>query len=197
MSAPRPPFLQHTDPGQTALDPDEAQGLRQAWVATRADLDLAEEAGIARGKRWGERACRRRDVLTQDFLRDLHKRLFGDVWKWAGRYRDSERNIGVAPHAISTELHKLFGDARAWEDFATYPPDECAARLHHRLAWIHPFPNGNGRCARIFADLYLTRRGAIPFTWGMSLPAFRDTYLAAMRAADAHDIRPLLAMVRR
>lgn len=191
-------FALAADPGQTALDPDEARGLRPAWVATRADLNLAEEANIERGLRWGERAVRRRDVLTQDFLRDLHRRLFGDVWRWAGRYRESERNIGVAPHAITTELRKLFDDAGAWDTFESYPLDERGARLHHRLTWIHPFPNGNGRCARLFTDLYLTRRSSTAFTWGMHLPTSqrRPAYLAAVRAADAHDYAPLLALVR-
>jgi Fic-DOC domain mobile mystery protein B len=193
---PPPEYAVNSEPGQTALDPDEASGLLQGWVATRADLDLAEETNIASGKRWSERALRR-EVLTQEFLRELHRRLFGEVWKWAGRYRDKECNIGgVAPYAITTELHKLFADALAWDAFTSYPLDERAVRLHHRLVYIHPFPNGNGRCARHFTDLYLIQRGALPFTWGMHLPSYRESYLAALRAADGYDVVPLLTMVR-
>lgn len=186
------------DDGQTPLDADEARGLLPDWIATRADLNVAEEENIADGMNWGGRAIRRRPVLTQDFLRQLHKQMFGRVWAWAGQYRDTERNIGVAPHSISSELKNLLDDAVAWDEFNTYPIDERAVRLHHRLTFIHPFPNGNGRCSRVFVDLYLEQRGAIPFSWGAGLPrdAQRRAYLEAIRAADAHDYAPLLGFVR-
>ncbi len=184
------------DDGQTPLDPDEALGLIPDWVMTRADLNLAEERNITQGLRWVRRT--RQPVLTPEFLRELHRRLFARVWRWAGRYRDSERNIGVAPHHIATELKKLFDDAEAWQRFDSYTIDERAARLHHRLTAIHPFPNGNGRCARIFADLYLVREGRDAFSWGASLPELsrRATYLRAIRLADTHDYAALLAFAR-
>lgn len=186
------------DDGQTPLDADEARGLLPGWIATRADLNVAEEQNIADGMIWGSRAIRRKPVLAQDFLRQLHKQMFGRVWAWAGQYRDTERNIGVPPHSISTELKKLLDDALAWDEFNTYPIDECAVRLHHRLTFIHPFPNGNGRCSRVFADLYLEQRGASPFSWGARLPSDtrRHAYLEAIRTADALDYGPLLEFVR-
>jgi Fic-DOC domain mobile mystery protein B len=186
------------DDGQTPLDPDEARGLLLAWVATRADLNLAEEENIAVGMDWARRSIRRSAVLNDDFLRKLHKRMFGNVWNWAGRYRDSERNIGIAPHAISTEVRKLLEDTRSWDEFNSFAIDERAARLHHRLTVIHPFPNGNGRCSRVFTDLYLEQRGAVPFSWGSSLAPDeqRMCYLQAIRSADARDYAALLSFVR-
>jgi Fic-DOC domain mobile mystery protein B len=186
------------DDGQTPLDPDEARGLLPDWIATRADLNLAEEENIAHGIAWGSRAIRRQPVLTPEFLRRLHKQMFGRVWAWAGKYRDSERNIGVAPHSISSALKNLLDDAVTWDELDSYPIDERAARLHHRLTFIHPFPNGNGRCSRVFADLYLEQRGATQFSWGAGLPRDlqRRAYLDAIRAADARDYGPLLAFVR-
>ena len=186
------------DDGQTPLDPDEAHGLLPNWIATRSDLDVAEEENIEAGIVWAERAIRRQPVLSQDFLRRLHTRMFGRVWAWAGQYRDTERNIGVPPHSISTELKNLLDDAVAWDEFNTYPMDERAVRLHHRLTFIHPFPNGNGRCSRVFADLYLEQRGARPFSWGAQLPGDtqRGAYLKALRTADMLDYGPLLKFVR-
>lgn len=186
------------DDGQTPLDADETRGLLLDWIATRADLNVAEEENIADGMVWGGRAIRRQPVLTQDFLRLLHKHMFGRVWSWAGQYRDSERNIGVAPHAISTEIKILLDDVAAWDEFKAYPIDECAARLHHRLTFVHAFPNGNGRCSRVYADLYLEQRGSRAFSWGAGLPRApqRRAYLDAIRAADALEYRPLLAFVR-
>lgn len=187
-----------TDDGQTPLDPDEAAGLIPAWIATRGDLNVAEEENIREGQAWMQRMVSRRDVPTQDFLRELHKRLFGNVWRWAGMYRTSEKNIGVAPGAIAAGLKNVFDDVRAWDEYNTYPVDERGARLHHRLTWIHPFANGNGRCARVFADCYLTKHGLEAFDWGTHLPANeqRSRYLAAIRAADAKDYAPLLAFLR-
>ena len=186
------------DDGQTPLDPDEARGLLPPWIANRADLNVAEEENIAAGIAWGERAIGRQPVPRQDFLRLLHRQMFGRVWEWAGQYRDSERNIGVPPHSISTELKILFDDVSAWDEFNSYPLDERAARLHHRLTVVHPFPNGNGRCSRVLADLYLGQRGMPQFSWGAGLPhdARRRAYLDALRAADVLDYRELLAFIR-
>lgn len=126
-----PGFTAPEDDGQTPLDADEARGLLPGWIATRADLNVAEEQNIADGMIWGSRAIRRKPVLVQDFLRQLHKQMFGRVWAWAGQYRDTERNIGVPPHSISTELKKLLDDALAWDEFNTYP---IAARVRFRGA---------------------------------------------------------------
>jgi len=193
-----PEITAPADDGQTPLDRDEAAGLQPDWIATRADLNVAEEENIAAGMVWGSRAISRQPVLSQDFLRLLHERMFGRVWAWAGRYRDSERNIGIAPHSISTALKNLLDDVTMWDGSDTYPIDERAARLHHRLTVIHPFPNGNGRCSRVFADLYLEQRGRPPFSWGAGIAhgARRIAYLNAIRAADSLDYGPLMDLVR-
>lgn len=156
------------DEGQTQLHPDEAQGLKLHWVATRGDLNDAEGANIFTAMRWSAREIRKKNVTvpSEDFLRQLHARMFGEVWEWAGRFRHTERNIGVAPHQIAMQLRQLFDNVGAWQEFGTYPLDEQAARLHHQLTWIHPFPNGNGRCSRVMADLFLQSHGVKPFTWG-------------------------------
>lgn len=187
--------------GQTPLDPDEALGLKLSFVTTRGDLNAAEGSNIARGMTWAERQLRSDvKVATDAFLRKLHRNLFGQVWEWAGTYRKTERNIGVDPMRISIDLRQLFDDVDAWIAFDTYTVDEQAVRLHHRLTWIHPFPNGNGRTSRAMADLYLISRSAQPFSWGANtgLPnsAIRERYLEGVRKADGHDLAPLMAFVR-
>lgn len=196
-----PTWLDPESEGQTPLDPDEAVGLKLNFVATRDDLNAAEGNNIASGMRWAEAQVRSGvTVASEDFLLKLHARLFGQVWAWAGSYRRTERNIGIDPLQIPVELRKLFDDVGAWIGFNSYPLDEQAARMHHRLTWIHPFPNGNGRTSRAMADLYLASRGAPPFSWGANLHLapneMRARYLAAVRAADAHDFAPLIAFVR-
>lgn len=187
--------------GQTPLDPDEASGLKLAFIATRGDLNAAEGNSIATGMQWAESRVRRgAHVASEEFLRKLHLKLFGEVWEWAGSYRRTERNIGIDPLQIPIALRQLFDDVAAWLEFKAYEPDERAARLHHRLTWIHPFPNGNGRTSRAMADLSLLAQGIAPFSWGANtgLPAqeTRQCYLAAVRAADGHDLAPLMAFVR-
>ena len=194
-------WLDPDDDGQTPIDPDEAQGLKLHFVSTRGDLNAAEGNNILSGMAWAEMRVRSGVVVaSEDFLRDLHIRLFGQVWTWAGTYRRTERSIGIDPLQIRVELRQLLDDVGAWLAFGTYSLDEQAARLHHRLTWIHPFPNGNGRTSRAIADLYLASRGAPLFSWGanmgLSPHEIRARYLAAVRAADGYDLAPLMAFVR-
>ncbi|APO65750.1 hypothetical protein IE4872_CH00076 [Rhizobium gallicum] len=131
----------------TPLEPGEREGLLQSWITYRGVLNEAEQENIAGQERRGRRGRKPRDVLSIDFALTLHKRMFGDVWKWAGTCRTMARNIGVDAYRIQPDIATLFDDVRYWVEHETYPPDEIAVRLHHRLVAIHPFPNGNGRHA--------------------------------------------------
>ena len=186
--------------GATPLDPDEMEGLRFSHVSTRGELDQLEQANIVDGMAWLKKQ-KSPDVLTERFACDLHKQLFDKVWKWAGSFRRTEKNIGVDPIQIAIQLRQLLEDARFWIENDTYPPKELAARFHHKLAYIHPFPNGNGRHARIMADALLTKlmdEPEIDWAGGYSLESMnerRDQYIAALRAADGHDYTDLLDFV--
>lgn len=186
--------------GATPLDPDEIAGLKFKHVTTRGELDELEQANIEQGLRWIARR-RRGDILTDDLIRKLHVRLFGDVWEWAGSYRQTEKNIGIDPLHIPVQLRILLDNARLWSENDVFPPLEAAARFHHRLVQIHPFPNGNGRHARIATDIFLEDHyDHPPIQWasGFDLQADnerREAYIAALRAADGEDFDPLLAFV--
>lgn len=184
--------------GATKLEPEERIGLLQTWITFRSELNEAEQTNITAGTAWAYRG--RRDILTEEFIKRLHGKMFGDVWAWAGAFRVTERNIGIDPARIPIELRMALDDARHWVENTTYPPDEIAVRFHHRLVAIHPFPNGNGRTARLMADLLVDRLRQEPFTWGrVSLTDVSETrtrYLAALRAADGYDIAPLLEFAR-
>lgn len=186
------------DDAATPLSPDERQGLIPSYITLRRELNEAEQASILEAEHWA--FARKRDVLSEPFLKGLHKRMFGRVWRWAGEFRLTERNIGITPYRIPVELRQLLDDCRYWIEHGTYPPDEVAVRFHHRLVWIHPFPNGNGRHARLVTDLLLAGSGEPRFTWGranlVDASATRQAYIAALRAADNHDIRPLLEFAR-
>lgn len=186
----------------TPLTPDERDGLRQSWITHRRDLNEAEEDNILRGAIWARRRRDRRpaDLLDETFVRALHKQMLGRVWRWAGSYRRTERNLGIEAYRIPVEIAMLLDDARYWLEHGTFVPDELAVRLHHRLVAIHPFPNGNGRHARLMADVLIERLGQPAFSWGSGriaeTGAPRGSYIAALRAADAHDIAPLLLFAR-
>jgi Fic-DOC domain mobile mystery protein B len=186
--------------GATPLDPDEADGLRLTHITTRGELNRWEQENIAAGEAWAF-GRRHRDLLDEGFVRRLHKRMFGEVWRWAGEYRRSGKNIGVDWLQIPVELRKLCDDVRAWLEFESYPPDEIAARFHHRLVAIHLFANGNGRHARTLTDLLRVQRlGRSRFTWGrgnLTDPGdVRQRYIDALRAADHGNYGPLLGFVR-
>ena len=186
--------------GATPLDVDEIEGLRFTHITTRGELDQLEQANIVEGMQWLKKQ-RNTDILSEGFVRDLHKRLFGQVWKWAGTFRKTEKNIGVDPIQIAIQLRQLLDDTRYWIEHETFPPMELAVRFHHKLVLIHLFPNGNGRHARIMADAILTKlmdAPAIDWAGGYKLENMserRDQYIAALRAADKHDFSKLLEFV--
>jgi Fic-DOC domain mobile mystery protein B len=192
------PLFDADDDAATPLEPEERLQLIPTYITTRAQLNEAEQINITAADEWA--FGRKRDVLSEAFLLNLHKRMFGKVWRWAGTIRTTERNIGVQAYRIGVELRTLLDDVRYWIDNATYPPDEIAVRFHHRLVWIHPFANGNGRHARLAADLLVIALGLPRFTWGsanlVTAAATRAAYVAALRAADNHDITLLLAFAR-
>lgn len=187
------------DDTATPLTPEEIRDLIPAHIAYRAELNEAEQENIARAQEWAL-GPRRRDLLSEKFVKDLHRRMLRDVWRWAGNFRTSQRNLGIDYWLIPTELRRLLDDAKAWVEFKTYPRDEIAVRFHHRLVLIHPFPSGNGRHARLMADLLVMWLGDERFSWGRASlrgpGAARERYMAALRAADNHDIAPLLAFAR-
>ncbi len=187
-----------SDDGSTPLDNEERDGLALSYVTTRGDLNAAEQANILRAEGWAFR--RQRNVLDRKVLNDLHEHMFGDVWKWAGNYRRTGKNIGVAAYRIPIDLQLVFDDCAYWIEHETYSPDEIAARFHHRLVLIHPYPNGNGRHARLAADLLLRQMNRARFSWGSAAATdprvTRRAYIDALRAADDGDYAPLLAFVR-
>lgn len=187
------------DDSATPLTPEEMRDLIPAHIAWRSELNAAEQENITRAQEWAL-GRRRRDLLSEKFIKDLHRHMFCDVWRWAGKFRTSQRNIGIDYWLIPIELRLLLDDTRTWMGLETYPPDEIAVRFHHRLVLIHPFPNGNGRHARLMADLVVMRLGHDRFSWGFESPddprATRTRYIKALRAADDHVITQLLDFAR-
>ena len=186
--------------GATPLDPDEADGLLITHITTRAELDRWEQENIAEAEAWAFRRAHP-DILTEGFVKRLHKRMFGHVWRWAGLFRKTGKNIGLPAWQIAIELRTLCDDCAFWIKHDSYPPDEIAVRFHHRLTAIHPFANGNGRHARLMADIILAHLLKQPrFTWGsgnlLNAGDCRRQYINALRAADRYDYGPLLAFVR-
>jgi Fic-DOC domain mobile mystery protein B len=148
----------------TPLTPEERRELIPTHIAYRRELNEAEQVNIARGETWA--LARRRDLLNEKFVKVLHRHMLGDVWRWAGKFRTSERNIGIAFYEIPVALRQLLDDTKAWIEYKSYPPDEIAVRFHHRLVQIHPFPNGNGRRSRLMADLLVMSLVGERFSWG-------------------------------
>src|ERR1700722_2934036 len=190
-----------TGEGNTPLTPDEQADLIPN-LATKEELNQWERENILIAYSWAlnPRTLVRENALSEHYIRSLHQRMFDETWKWAGQYRTSEKNIGLPHHQIREQLEILIGDTSYWIENATFPPDETAIRFHHRLVFIHPFANGNGRHARLMADVLAKLQGRPEFTWGgadiVAQGNIRRDYIEALRAADKNDIRPLLAFSR-
>lgn len=193
------PLFDEDDEANTPLTPQEREGLIPTYITTRAELNAAEQENIAEADEWAF-GNRRGSILDVGVLTTLHRRMLRRVWKWAGKYRPTERNIGIPAHQIEVAFHQLIGDVRYWVEHKTFEPDEIALRFHHRLVAIHPFPNGNGRHARLAADALAVELGQPRFTWGsanlVEAAETRKAYVRALQAADNHDMAPLLAFGR-
>lgn len=192
----------HYIEGQTPLDEDEKRDLIPTLI-TREDLDAFEQENILEARKWimQKSVLAKQDIFTEKFILNLHKRMYGHVWKWAGTYRKSNKNIGIEYYLVPTELRQLLDDATYWLEHATYSVTDLAVIFHHRLVKIHLFPNGNGRHARLCADVIVAKYGGDKLTWGgnsdLTKPDdIRKAYIAALREADAGNYEPLLAFAR-
>lgn len=186
--------------GATPLDAEDLAALIPSHLTTRQQLNDWEMLNVREGEGWAF-SRKQENILSIDFMQTLHKRMFGDTWSWAGKIRTKETlPVGIAPETIEIEIKKLCQDVEAQVQHGAWHLDEIAARFHHRLVFIHPFPNGNGRFSRTMADLLLVQNGKDRFTWGAEDlnrdGEVRDRYLSALRAADAKDYGLLFGFIR-
>ena len=199
-----------TDEANTPLTPDEEQDLIPS-ISFRSQLNELERLNILSARLWAMRAAARHaaakrpldaadiDIATDYFTRELHRRMFCNVWRWAGKYRATPRNLGWEAHRIAEGMRNLMDDFKTWVESKTYPAHEAVVRLHHRMVAIHPWANGNGRHSRLMADVSLAAffPEEKPLGWGSNADLIhpgkiRETYITAVRQADAGDIKPLL-----
>jgi Fic-DOC domain mobile mystery protein B len=188
--------------GQTPLNDEEKNGLRIPSITTRKELDEFEQLNIEKAIQWTfGKKIKTEQLFSEKFIKDLHKRMYGDVWKWAGTFRNSEKNIGIKSYLIATELKQLLDDAIFWKENNTYNSEELAIRFKHRLVSIHCFANGNGRHSRLMADLIMEKLYSSKFfSWGstnlVKETETRSNYIQAVRKADNNDIEPLIAFAK-
>ena len=188
---------------QTPLSEEEKEGLLIKTITTRGELDELEQLNIEKAVEWTlNNKFVKEKILSKEFIKSVHKKMFGDVWKWAGTFRKSEKNIGVDWIKIGVELRNLLDDTKYWIENDTYPPDEISIRFKHRLVNIHCFPNGNGRHSRIMADIIIESVfGKEVFTWDNSNLVKPDNarkeYIDSIKKADRGIIDPLLEFARK
>ena len=184
--------------GQTPLHEEEKEGLKISSITTREELDEFEQLNIEQAIQWtlGQK-LNAEQLLSEKFIKTLHKKMYGDVWKWAGAFRSTEKNLGVKSYLIPIQLKQLIDDTLFWCQNNTYPPAEMAIRFKHQIVSIHCFPNGNGRHSRLMADLIIEKLYSQSFfTWGsnqlIKASEARKKYINAIRKADNYDIQPLI-----
>jgi Fic-DOC domain mobile mystery protein B len=184
--------------GQTPLSEEELDGLLIPSITTREELDEFEQLNIEKAIQWTfGKKINVEKLFTEKFIKDLHKRMYGEVWKWAGSFRNSEKNLGIKSYLIPLQLKQLLDDVIYWYQNNTFPPVELAIRFKHQLVSIHCFPNGNGRHSRLMADLIMEKLYLQPIlSWGSSnlvkADDKRKNYIRAIKMADNHDLHPLI-----
>lgn len=190
-----------SDPSNTPLSPEEQESLIPS-LSTQQELNEWERENILRARAWALNPgqLRKAEPAADGYVRELHRRMFDQTWRWAGQYRHTEKNIGILVHEIRERLGTLLGDVSYWIANQTYHTDEIAIRFHHQLTVIHPFPNGNGRHARLIADVLAVKLGRPEFTWGRTEIAAagsaRDAYLRALKLADTGNLQEIIRFSR-
>lgn len=190
------------DEGQTPLDEDEKEGLLIPTITTKRELDEFEQLNIEQAIQWSLiRNFKQKEILTEAFVKEVHKRMYNKVWAWSGEYRKSNKNLGIDKWRIATELRTLLDDIIYWIENETYSPDEIAVRFKHRIVSIHCFANGNGRHSRLMADIIIEKIFNRPiFSWGAGKPVAngntRIDYIKAIKAADSGNYNLLLIFAR-
>jgi len=193
--------LEYND-GQTTLEEKEKEDLKISTITSHKELDEYEQLNIENAVEWLiTKKLSADQVLSESFIKSLHKRMYSDVWKWAGQFRQSEKTIGIKWINIAIALKTLLDDTKYWIEHNSHTPDEIALRFKHRLVSIHCFPNGNGRHSRLMADILAEKiLGQLRFSWGNSnLVEATDTrknYIKSLKAADQNNMAPLLAFAR-
>ena len=188
--------------GQTPFSEEEKDGLKIPSITTREDLDEFKQLNIEKAIQWTfGKKIKAEELLSEKFVKDLHKRMYGDVWKWAGSFRNSEKNLGIKSYLIPVQLKQLIDDTKFWYENKTFPYAEIAIRFKHELVSIHCFPNGNGRHSRLMADLIMEKLYREPFlSWGSSnlvnVTDKRKEYIAALKLADKRQIEPLISFAK-
>lgn len=181
--------------GQTPIDENEKSGLKINSITTQKDLDEFEQLNIEKAVEWTIHTnLKLEKIVTEKFIKNLHKKMYGDVWKWAGEFRKTDKNIGI-------ELKNLIDDTKYWVENKTYFPEEIAIRFKHRIVAIHCFPNGNGRHSRMMADVIMESIfGKDVFTWNKSnmvkADETRKSYISALREADRGNINLLIEFAK-
>lgn len=188
--------------GQTPLSEEEKDGLKIPSITTREELDEFEQLNVEKAIQWTfGKKIKAEELLSEKFIKDLHKRMYGEVWKWAGSFRNSKKNIGIKSYLIPVQLKQLLDDAQFWFQNNTFPPVEIAIRFKHELVSIHCFPNGNGRHSRLMADLIMEKLFGEQFlSWGSSnlvnVTDKRKEYISALKLADKRQIEPLISFAK-
>ena len=187
--------------GETPIDPSH---LKDRSIRTRQQLNSAEAQSILKPfvKYLGAKPSKKIAPFNLNWFQQLHEEMFGDVWQYAGKFRQEDKNIGVKWQNIITEMYQFEQDLIFWEQNQTYDVFERSVRLHHRAVFIHPFDGGNGRWSRLLGNIYLKQHEHPLVKWpeetiGTEESVAREAYLSAVKRADAGDFFELIALHRK
>lgn len=183
----------------TILSDKEKDGLLIPTITTREELDEFEQQNIEKAVEFYllRRKYKAEAILTEKYVFNVHKRMLGDVWDWAGTIRKTNKNLGIDLFQISPRLHQLLENCKYWIEHKTFSEEEIALRFKHEIVSIHVFPNGNGRHSRLMGDIIMKHIFKKPiFSWGQKDLVYknevRDNYIDALRKADNGDFTSLL-----
>lgn len=195
-------MIHSTQPIDDATPLDDTSGLKlpSNKIYSLKEIYVAEANNIALAtiKYLSAPPSKKTAPFSYEWLSSLHEEMFGNVWDWAGKFRQVELSIGIKAYQVPTALKELADDISYWDKNKTFDIYETATRIHHRAVQIHPYKNGNGRWSRMLANIYLRQNGSMPVKWQEDLLSKenlkRDEYIKALKEADNSDFFNLIEM---
>jgi Fic-DOC domain mobile mystery protein B len=184
--------------------PFDGSGLKIKSIKTRRQLNEAEFESILRvtKKYLMSKPSQKLAPFTFGWLLELHREILGSIWSWAGEIRTTQKNIGVSANIVTAELGVIAIESEKRHSETGDLVIATAAEFHHRAVWVHPFEDGNGRWARLLANIWLMQHDQPVIIWPAS--DLRDTespirgeYIAAMKHADLRNYGPLIDLHKR
>jgi len=192
---------------EAAFEPGSRRRVLRNRLGIRRvrEMQQAESDALLAVQEWAVSHFDAQHRFTVEDIRGLHRQWLGDIYDWAGEYRNTNISKGGFMFAAAVQVPRLMA-AFEKAELSQYTPCEgmdetrlvrAMACTHAELVLIHPFREGNGRCARLLVWLMALQAGLPPLDFSPLAGRGRKMYFAAIQTALDGNYQPMEACFSR